>query len=179
MAKNVGKKFEQNFKESVPEDVMFFRIPDQPQSFQQTAKFSLKPPFDSFMFYKGTLLCLELKTTKSKSFSVELDKNDKGMIHYHQLENLREYSKYDGVVAGLILNFRINEDTEKYTEFTYFISIENFDKMMKNIDKKSFNMIDLLNYSPIKIESIKKRVNFKYDIGSFLLHIKEKYSKTE
>lgn len=165
MAQNVGKVFEAQWKKSVPEDVMFFRIPDPPQSFQQTARFSLKPPFDSFMFYHGTLFCLELKTTKSKSFSVEMSKEDKGMIHYHQICNLREYAKFDGVVSGLVLNFRIED---KNAETTYFISIENFDKMMSKLTKKSFNAIDLLQNGAIKIESTKKRTLFCYGVKEFI-----------
>lgn len=166
MAKeNPGKVFENGWKSSVPKDVMFVRIPDQPQVFQKTAKFSLKPPFDCFMFYKSTLFCLELKTTKSKSFSVELTDKDKGMIHYHQIENLRKYSKFDGVVSGLILNFRVED---KGTEITYFISIENFDKMMADVKKKSFNAIDLINNGAIKIESAKKRTLFSYGVKEFI-----------
>ena len=39
---SAGKKFEVQFKSSIPENVMYHRNPDQPQSFQNTAKFSLK-----------------------------------------------------------------------------------------------------------------------------------------
>lgn len=162
---NVGKIFETQWKNSVPENMMFVRIPDQPQVFQKTAKFSLKPPFDCFMFYKGTLFCLELKTTKSKSFSVELTSKDKGMIHYHQIENLRKYSQFEGVVSGLVCNFRVED---KGTEITYFISIENFDKMMADVKKKSFNAIDLINHGAIKIESKKKRTLFSYGVKEFI-----------
>ena len=162
---NAGKVFESGWKKSTPEDIMYFRIPDPPQSFQQTARFSLKPPFDCFMFYKGTLFCLELKTTKSKSFSVEMSKEDKGMIHYHQIENLREYSKYENVVSGLVLNFRIED---KGTEITYFISIDDFDEMMSKSTKKSFNAIDLINNGAIKIESTKKRTLFSYGVKEFI-----------
>lgn len=166
MAMNVGKIFENQFKKSIPEDVMYFRIPDPAQSFEKVAKFSHKPPFDCFMFYGGTLFCLELKTTKSKSFTIERTKDDKGMIHFHQIENLREYSKYNGIVSGLICNFRIED---KDLELTYFISIENYDKMLSKIgDKKSFSMIDMINNGAVKIESVKKRVHYMYDVGSFI-----------
>ena len=163
--KNYGKVFEGQWKKSIPENMIYFRIPDPPQSFQQTARFSLKPPFDAFMYYNGVLFCLELKTTKNKSMSVELSKDDKGMIHYHQIENLREYSKFNGVISGLVINFRIEE---KDTELTYFIDIKNFDNMMKKLNKKSFNIIDLINNGAIKIESTKKRTLFYYDVNGFI-----------
>lgn len=165
MSQGVGKIFESQWKKSIPEDVMYFRIPDPPQSFQNTARFSIKPPFDCFMFYKGTLFCLELKTTKGKSFSVEINKDDKGMIHYHQIENLREYSKYGGIIAGLVLNFRVED---KGTEITYFISIKDFDNMMNKLGKKSFNAIDLIKNNAIKIESTKKRTLFLYGVKDFI-----------
>ena len=165
MSQGVGKVFESQWKKSIPEDVMYFRIPDPPQSFQSTARFSLKPPFDCFMFYNGRLFCLELKTTKGKSFSVEMNKNDKGMIHYHQIENLREYSKYNGVIAGIILNFRVED---KGAELTYFISIKDFDDMMHKLGKKSFNAIDLIKNNAIKIESTKKRTLFLYGVKEFI-----------
>ena len=47
--------------------------------------------------------------------------------------------------------------------------------MINGLNKKSFTMLDLLKYSPIKIESTKKRTNFKYGVSSFLNEIKEKY----
>ena len=162
---NAGKVFEAQWKKSVPEDMMYFRIPDPPQSFEKTAKFSLKPPFDCFMFYKSVLFCLELKTTKAKSFSVEMNEEDTGMIHYHQIEKLREYSKYENVVSGLVLNFRVED---KGVEVTYFISIDNFDKMMNKSKKKSINAIDLINNGAIKIESKKKRTLFTYGVKEFI-----------
>lgn len=169
MAISDGKKFENQWKKSTPEDVMYFRIPDPPQSFERTARFSLKPPFDCFMFYENTLFCLELKSTKSKSFSFERAKEDKGMVHFHQINNLREYSKFKGVIAGFVYNFRIEDSNN---EITYFISIDNFDRMVSNITKKSFNAIDLIQNGAIKIESIKKRTLFTYGIKEFIEQVR-------
>ena len=179
MAQNVGKKFENNFKSSVPEDVMYHRLHDAPQSWSQDrgTRFSWQNPCDALLFQDGLLLALELKTTKDKSYSVEMEKNTNktAKIHYHQVEGLREFAKYKGIVPGFVLNYRIKEGTPEYTELTYFIHINDFDRMMGEINKKSFTILDLLKYSPIKIESTKKRTNFKYDIGSFLIELNKKY----
>ena len=179
MAQNVGKKFENNFKDSIPEDVMYHRLHDAPQSWAQDkgTRFSWQNPCDAFLFTDGMLLALELKTTKDKfyTFEKEKDTNKTAKIHYHQIEGLKEFAKYNKCVPGFVLNFRVNEDTDKYNEVTYFIHINNFVKMINELNKKSFTILDLLKYSPIKIESIKKRTNFKYGIDSFLNVIREKY----
>lgn len=179
MAQNVGKKFENNFKSSIPEDVMYHRLHDAPQSWSQDkgTRFSWQNPCDAFLFQDGMLLTLELKTTKDKFYTFERkkDENKTAKIHYHQIEGLREFAKHKGIVPGFILNYRIKEDTPNYTELTYFIHINDFDRMINDLSKKSFTLLDLLKYSPIKIESIKKRTNFKYGVSSFLNEIKDKY----
>ena len=42
-------------------------------------------------------------------------------------------------------------------------------KMIKHLDKKSFNENDLLEWcNPIKIDKKKLKVNYKYDVHKFL-----------
>ena len=64
-----------------------------------------------------------------------------------------------------MLNFRVED---KGLEVTYFISIDNFDKMMRKLNKKSFNAIDLINNGAVKIESVKKRTLFTYGVKEFI-----------
>ena len=40
--------------------------------------------------------------------------------------------------------------------------------MVKDLNKKTFNIIDLLKYNPIKINQELKRTNYTYDVGGFL-----------
>lgn len=179
--KNVGKKFEENLKASIPEDTMYHRLHDAPQSWSQSSgtKFSWKNPCDCFLYKNGILMCLELKTTNSNGYSVAVTKEDKGkMIHYHQIEGLKNFNKYTGCVAGFILNFR-NDDEKDPKELTYFIHINDFTRMMNALNKKSFTLMDLVRFSPIMIKSERKRTNFKYDIGSFFNEVEEKYGLKE
>lgn len=76
-----------------------------------------------------------------------------------------EYAKYDNVVSGFLFNFRSESDN---IERTYFQYIDDFMEMVSDIGKKSFNEKDLISHNPIEIKGIKKRVNYKWDIGSFL-----------
>lgn len=85
---------------------------------------------------------IECKTFQG-SCSFERDKNDKGIIHYYQVESLKKFSSYERVISGFFLDFR-------KTDNTYFLSIQDFVKMENNLNKKSFNEQDMFNYcSPL------------------------------
>lgn len=169
---NTGKVFEDDFKSSIDKDrCLLIRLNDQPQAFAKTAKFSLKPPCDFVLYDSMTKMFvpLELKTTKYRSISYENinEENPKNaMIHKHQLEKLLEFSKYNGVKAGLLLNFRTED---KNIQRTYYISIQNFLNMCEKIDKKSVNEIDLINVGKaIKIDGVKKRTRYAWNINQLL-----------
>lgn len=163
--KNVGKQFEEDFKKSVPSNVLYYRLPDSAQSFNQTSnlRFSAKNPCDSFLFSGkyNTFYALELKSVKDKSISFERTKEDKGTIHLHQQKGLENFATYDNVVAGFIINFR---DVNR----TYFIEICDYIDLINNIDKKSFNENDLLKHNPTLIKQELKRVRYSYDVEQFI-----------
>ncbi len=101
-----------------------------------------------------TLYCLELKSTKGTSVSLS-------MIRDNQIKELTEASDHI-LVAGFLVNFR-NENND-----TYFIQINDFNKMISEINKKSFNIKDLQKYNAIYVESECKKVNHKYDVKKFI-----------
>lgn len=150
---------------------MYFRLPDPPQSFNKTdaLRFSWKNPCDMFLFNGKTRVfyALEAKSSKSKSFSYELEKGTykTANIHFHQIDGLRNLSKINYTVCGFIFNFRYED---KDIEKTYFQEIYDFDDMVLHLNKKSFNENDLLNFNPILIEQTKLRTNYKYNIDKFL-----------
>lgn len=86
------------------------------------------------------------------------------MIRDNQVKGLQEASEHC-LVAGLIVNFR-NENND-----TFFVMIDDFVDMVKNIGKKSFNIKDLQNYNAIRIDCKKKRSRYKYDIAGFCSEI--------
>lgn len=172
MAVNSGKVFEDCFRKSVPEHCLLVRLPDPPQAFTKSSfsKFSVKNPYDFLLFDTNhrTLVCLELKTTKYKSMSfedVDADDNNTKMIHRHQIIGLTKSSKYDNVCAGFLLNFR---DEKNNCERCYFQNIEDFNKMVRKINKKSFNELDLLSNNAVKVIGEKKRIHYRWDIKSLL-----------
>lgn len=167
MARSVGKQFEDNFKNSVPNYALSYRPPDSAQGFDVGAsdklRFSRHSPCD-LMIFDGTrnlFLTLELKTFQG-SCSFERNKNEKGIIHYYQIEKLKEFANYKRVISGFVLDFRS-------TDHTYFLNINDWDNLISHIEKKSFNEQDLLEYaSPILIEKEKLKMNYRYDVELLL-----------
>ena len=161
---NIGKVFEQNWRKSVPDNIFYYRPPDSAQSFgtNTNLRFSAKSPCDCFMFNGKVLYTLELKSVGTKSISFEREKTDTGVIHKHQIDNLLKFSTYENVISGFLFDFRLSD-------ITYFCMVEEFVSMINNLDKKSFNEKDLLEWcNPIKIEKRKLKVNYRYNVGKFL-----------
>lgn len=114
------------------------------------------------MFNGEYLFCIELKTVAGNSISFERDKNDKGVIHCYQIDSLKKLSKYKNVISGLIIDFR-------KTENTYFVNIKDWDKLIGDINKKSFNESDLIKFrSLIYINKKKLKINYRYDVDNFI-----------
>ena len=169
--KNVGKQFEKDFSDSIPDYCYVHRLRDTAQSYNNSSntKFSWDNECDFFIWdsLRHIFYAIECKSTKYKSMSVQLDKNDKSnkMIKHHQKESLTKISEFDGAIAGFFLNFR---DEKNNTERTYFLDIVDFNKMIEDINKKSFNEIDVILNNGVKISGVKKRVHFRWNIDEFL-----------
>lgn len=167
---NVGKIFEDQFKKYVPDYCLLYRIPDPPSGFLTGLRFSIKNPFD-FLIWDSKhhkLFALELKTVKGSSISFERSKEESRVIHFHQIAGLEKWSQYNGIVAGFIIEFR-------QLEKTVFLSIDEFKKLIKSIDKNSFNYKDLEKHN-IKhrvIEQTLMKKNYKYNIKDFIESFEE------
>lgn len=170
MSKNVGKQFEKDFSSSIPSYCYLHRLRDSAQSYNNSknTKFAWDNECDFFIWDSNNHIfyAVECKSTKYKSMSIQLNKEDKSnkMIKYHQIESLTKISEFDGAKAGFFLNFR---DEKNDTERTYFMNIVDFNNMMKKTDKVSFNEIDIILNHGIKISGKKKRVHFGWDLDEF------------
>lgn len=166
--KNIGKIFEEQFKKSVPEYALIHRLPDSAQSFggNSNLRFSNKSPFDYILYNSKShlLYAFELKTVKGKSITFERTKEDKGEIHFYQIKALNEWNKYDGVVSGFLIEFRAIEKT-------VFLQIDEFNKLISIIDKKSFNFDDLVEQGInfLLVNQEKKISRYLYDVETFLI----------
>ena len=163
--KNVGKVFEDNWKKSCPNWLFVYRPPDASQSFDMSSKlrFSRKSPCDYFLYNGERLWTIELKSVAGTSISFEREKEDKGVIHFYQVENLKNFSEYKNVISGLLVDFRGSDNT-------YFLNIKEWDDLINSIDKKSFNETDLLKFAnPVLIDKKKLKVNYRYNVEKFLV----------
>lgn len=165
---NPGKNFENNFSKSIPDDIYCLRIKDSASSFSPNSKsrFTSNNPFDFLVFYDGILFPLELKSTKYKSFSIQISEEEKNKeIKYHQIQSLKEANKYENIISGFILDFRENK--------TYWIYIEDFLLFLKENNKKSINISDIEKYNGIEISKKKLRINYRYDIKKMIIDIQK------
>ena len=178
MAKNEGKKFEQDFIKSIPEEVFYIRLNDPAQSFSPTCRtcknsgtrFSLKNPFDFVLFSSPNLICLELKSCKGKSLSFDREKvkGSSKNIKWHQIIGLMEAAVKQDVKAGFLINFRD-------LETTYYLPIDKFLLFMKDSDKGSMNVDDIVKYDGVRVFSQKKVSRFTYDVKDFINFIQGDY----
>lgn len=156
-----GKKFEHDFKQSIPDNCWIYRLKDNASSFSggNNTRFASSNICDYIILDDNskTLYLLELKSTKSNSIPLS-------MIRQNQIDGLLEASKHV-LKAGIIINFR-NENND-----TFFISINNFLYMLNNTCKKSFNIKDLENANTVRIYSSKKRTRYRYDIQRFISEV--------
>ena len=172
---NDGKIFEKDWKDSaMKQGVFILRLNDSSLSWQheKQSKFTLENPCDFIQFSSGILYALELKSTKYSSISIQTDVSENGMIKMHQINSLSNFSLFDGVCAGFILNFRDEEVEEN--NITYFLPIKNFNDFLVECGKKSINKKDIVSYGGILIEQNKKRTHYSYNVEKVLSDIAKK-----
>lgn len=160
---DTGKQFEKDFKDSalLYPDIYIERFKDS--SFHgkiETVRVA-QNPCDYIMYKHPNLFLLEMKSTKSTSFSF----SDK-IIKQHQIDSLIKASEINGVKAGFLFNFRERE-FKKFPfikeNSVYYVPIEKFLNFRKKTTKTSINEDDckLLGY---QLKQRKKKIHFEYDI---------------
>ena len=159
MAMNAGKKFENDFKNSIDTNEIFLhRFKDGTTGTVngQMIRFKNKNLCDFLLFKDGQLVLVELKSFLGKSMSFS---NIKSTVDEQQtfLYNLRLEAKKKNVKAYMILNFRDLSET-------YAIDIHNFDEFYKITNKKSIN-IDEVRQLGKQLFQQKKRTNYRYEIS--------------
>jgi recombination protein U len=152
---NIGKVFEQEFKESTSENVYFLRLKDTYMQNNQFGKGASSNPCDNIMYKYPNMFLIELKSTKGTSFSFS-----EKIIKKNQILQLHKAKTYDGIVAGFIFNFR------RY-EKTYFVDINKFIEFKDTCGKKSINEKDCQSIG-LLIEQELKRTKYKYNVEKFV-----------
>lgn len=155
MAKNPGKSFEEDFKNSVPDDWFCYRLRDSSGSWSNTSTSRFTPTniCDFILFTGKELYCLEMKSVKNKSLSFgNISSNPNSQ--YKKLKELADKSAKENSNGAYIVNFRSIEET-------YFIEIYKFLKFYEETSKKSINVEDVRKIGRL-IECRKKKVRYEY-----------------
>lgn len=152
---NSGKRFEQNWKNSIPKDIFYYRFRDGSSSWggNDKVRFQQTNICDCLMFDGDYLYLLELKSTKGKSLPFN-------NIKKHQIDDLLWASEYANTICGLVVEF---------SDLTgcYFIEIGRFKAFYDSTNRKSIP-IDYLRKNGIKICIEKKKINSKFDVKKFI-----------
>lgn len=158
---NVGKLFESDFKQSIPDSCWIYRLRDNASSFAngENTRFASSNICDFILLDDNskTMFLIECKSTKSSSIPLT-------MIRDNQIKGLSDAGKHN-LIAGLLINFR-NENND-----TFFIPIQKFINMTNNTSKKSFNIKDLESINAIRVLSNKKRTRYNYQIDKFIKEV--------
>lgn len=162
---NAGKIFEKDFKDSMPINVWYYRFRDSPATYdlnecqkcpinkKKPVRFSTKNICDCEVYKFPNLFLFELKSTKQKSLPFS-------MITQNQIDSLTEASKFKGIKAGLVVNFRELDET-------YFMPIVGFNYFHNTLISKSIP-IKVFRENCYKIRQAKLRSHYRYDISNFL-----------
>lgn len=159
--KNSGKKFEEQFKKSVPEDIFYYRFRDGTSAWgkQDQTRFQAKNICDCLLFDGDYLYLLELKAHKGKSLPLSA-------IKKNQIDGLYEADRYKNLIAGLVVSFT---DTEE----TYFMPIQLAYKWYYNGVRKSIPISEFREKC-LQINSYKKRTMLYYLIDEFIDNLRDR-----
>ena len=151
--KSTGKRFEENFKKSVPKDIFYYRLRDGSSAWggNEKVRFQIKNICDSIMYDGDYLYTLELKSTKGKSFSFS-------NIKEHQIPDLLWCGSFVNVISGFVIDFSDLDEC-------FFIEINDFKQFYDTTNRKSLSL-DFCRSNGTKIGVKKMKINKRYDINS-------------
>ena len=152
---NKGKRFENNFKASVPSNCWYYRLRDSAASYyggNQNLRFSSKNIADSLVYSGNKLYICELKAHAGKSIPLTC-------IRENQAKMMLKSSAYENIQCLLFVFFY---DVSK----CYALNIKDFDKFIKETDRKSIP-ISYFEENGIDIPVKQLKTNQRFDLSLF------------
>ena len=150
--KSRGKLFENWFKSSVPEGILYERFKDGTSSWNMSdanVRFQAQNVCDCFLFDGSILLYLELKSHKGKSLPLNC-------IRENQQKELPKRQMHENVLSGLLVEF---SDLER----VFYLNIDDFIKFKETSDRKSIPLEYFIDYG-IEVSVRKLRTSCRYDV---------------
>lgn len=158
---NTGKKFEENWKSSVPNNVFYYRFRDSATSWSNNGmtRFTISNIADCMLYdcFSGLHL-IELKSIKGKS--IPLAKIIGNKTKEKQIKDLYEANKNVGIFCSLIVFF---SDVER----CFSLDVDKFIEFVKTETKKSIP-ISFFEENGTEITVKKLKTNYRFDIENWL-----------
>lgn len=155
MPQNEGKKFEDDFKKSVPQEYWIYRFRDGTGNFggtkNENVRFQASNICDFEVVTDKYVFLLELKSYKGASISFE-------GIRDNQIKQMSEID-HEKIKAYFILNFREKEKT-------FAVEAKKLKEYIENADRGSIPIQWCID-NGIKIDGEKKRTRFRYNLKEF------------
>jgi len=151
-----GKKLENNWRDSIPPNIFFYRFRDGTSSWgggQENTRFQQVNMCDCMMFDGEKLYLLELKSHKGKSIPFSA-------IRQNQLDELSKASTYKNIIAGFVIHFAD-------VGTTYFCKADDVLYFIKHEERRSIP-ISWCEQWGTKIDGKLKKINYLWDIKSFV-----------
>lgn len=116
---NTGKRFEADFKASIPKDAWLYRLRDSPVTYGGMEDSAIRFASDNicdFILYRRGLYLLELKTvsTPSASLTAMFGKFDPDKQRYKKqkhLEDMADAARVDGVSPLVVISYQNTRQT--------------------------------------------------------------------
>lgn len=162
--KNTGKKFEKEWKDSIPPEIFYYRFRDGTGAWgnsnteESKTRFQAKNMCDCEMFDGNKLFLLELKSHKGKSLPLKT-------IRSNQIEELSKASKFNNVVAGIVINYA---DLGQ----TFYLHIADIENFINDAEQKSIPLAWCERFG-IKVYGQLKKVNYRWNIREFIENFSE------
>ncbi|MEG7377965.1 hypothetical protein V5785_01175 [Bacillus subtilis] len=162
-ANNQGKIFEANIEKSaVDQKLFFYRIKDVNPMFLKRGAAVSKNKYDCFLFFKGYLFPLELKSTKDKSIAFREE-----IIKAQQIKHLKDATQYPNIIPGFLFQFREPENKVYFVHINDFLKYKNIaENQLKHTYKNKVNKasipIAICDEIGTEVRWMKKKVNYTY-----------------
>ncbi|MGG7160215.1 Holliday junction resolvase RecU [Clostridium baratii] len=154
--KNEGKRFEEDFKKSIPEWCWCNRYKDGTANFggtkNENVRFQAHNICDFEVLAEDKLFLLELKSYNGVSIPLS-------GIRKTQLEEMLKANEYKNIRPYFMFNFRPLQKI-------YAVKVENVQEFVTNAERKSIPVKWCIE-NGIELEGIKKKVRFKYNLEEF------------
>lgn len=180
ISRKIGNRFQDDIANSCDRlGIYNKRLRDVTPNMLKEGMRTAKQPFDYFAYYNDYLFPMELKTTQQKSASF---KGSNPLIKEHQIANLTKDDQYDGVIAGIIINFRKYDNQTFYlhiNELNKYISVANGEQENTYYSKINQSSIPLAICKEVGVEipNQLKRTRYTYNMRFLFDELIKKYGR--